>query len=73
MTSICCVCNKIKQQGMWVAGEVSAEQEQLSHGYCPACYAKMLVDIHSFMGQQENRHPLSVPAAPAAGFVGACA
>ncbi len=73
MISICCVCNKIKHRGRWVAAEVCTEQEQLSHGYCPACYEQVMEDISLFLGNEETTQPLPVHAIPTPEFVGACA
>jgi hypothetical protein len=54
-----------------VAAEVFAE-EQLSHGYCPACYNEVLEDIRLFLHKQVKEqtvaHTESIPA-----LIGACA
>ncbi len=73
MTRICCVCNKIKYQEQWVAAEVFAEQEQLSHGYCPVCYAEVLADISVFLSEEETVPPLPVHAMADSDCIGTCA
>lgn len=73
MISICCVCHKIKHHGRWVAAEVFAEQEQLSHGYCPACYVQVLADINLFLGREETAQPPPAHAIPIPELAGVCA
>lgn len=43
---MCCECRRIKRPGLlwgwrWVQAEPSAE-EDVSHGYCPECYAEVM-------------------------------
>jgi hypothetical protein len=73
MITICCVCNKIKHQEQWAAGQVVAEQEQLSRGYCPSCYAELLIDISTFTSKGETVPPLPVHVMTASDCVGVCA
>jgi len=34
MTTVCCVCQKVKVNGEYVESETSS---RVSHGYCPEC------------------------------------
>ena len=74
MIKICCVCNRIKHRGTWIAAEVFDEKEQLSHGYCPTCYDSVLEDISLFLHKEEKDLAMLAPQIVSASeCVGVCA
>ena len=58
MTKICCVCSKVEQNGDWLAGCVISTGEQLTHGYCPACYEEAMEDLCQVVNQEYPVRPL---------------
>jgi len=50
MTKMCCVCRKVEEEGQWSAGRCLGENEQVTHGYCPECYAVVMTEIEEFIG-----------------------
>ncbi len=45
MITQCCVCKKVRQDdGSWTSQETEGRMD-ISHGYCPKCYAQVLKDI----------------------------
>lgn len=46
MTTICCVCKKVKCSKGWEDLEISFD-DPISHGYCPKCYRKWIGEICS--------------------------
>jgi hypothetical protein len=47
---MCCVCHKVEADGQWSAGRCLGEKEQVTHGYCPECYAVVMTEIERFIG-----------------------
>ena len=52
----CCVCKKIRIDGVWRASDPSAPRfEEVSHGYCPSCADDAFREVreyhrHNFRG-----------------------
>ncbi len=45
----CCVCKKIRIDGVWTAPTVSQiGKEQVSHGYCPACADDAFAELRAY-------------------------
>lgn len=53
MVTVCCICQKTKTEQGWIALR-HAQEEMLSHGYCPACAERVLEELKEF------RHGLAV-------------
>lgn len=44
----CCVCQRIKTDRGWQYRFIPFEHgEAVSHGYCPSCYQKAIVEIEN--------------------------
>lgn len=43
----CCVCNKIREDGQWVAAAPVTQDDAVSHGYCPTCLEQAHREIRS--------------------------
>ena len=41
----CCICHKVHGEHGWVHRDRVAISGRVSHGYCPSCYRKALVDL----------------------------
>ena len=42
----CCVCKKIKIDNKWIDKVPSSKADNMrTHGYCPKCYTKVLLQI----------------------------
>jgi hypothetical protein len=41
--TICCVCQRKKGENGWEKGMIKPFAD-LSHGYCPECYQKIMID-----------------------------
>ena len=52
MTKMCCVCHKVEEGGQWNTDRAFAEDERVTHGYCPECYAAVMAEIEGFIGQK---------------------
>ena len=50
MIKMCCVCRKVEEAGQWSTGHCLGENEQVTHGYCPECYAVVMTEIEQFIG-----------------------
>lgn len=49
MTRMCCVCHKVEQGGEWRALRMVADDQRVTHGYCPVCFAETMVQIEEFI------------------------
>jgi hypothetical protein len=45
MMRMCCVCHRIERNGAWEPVSSLSENEQVTHGYCPACYAEAMAEV----------------------------
>ncbi|WP_028583004.1 hypothetical protein [Desulfogranum mediterraneum] len=57
MTRVCCICKKVEHAGNWGYPDSKSGVERFSHGYCPACFSRVMREIDSFI---VSRHPLVV-------------
>jgi len=46
MTRVCCVCNRIEEDGAWILPQGPVDG-RVSHGFCPACYRRMLAAVEA--------------------------
>lgn len=52
----CCVCNKMRDRGRWKdPPDVERGEQEVSHGYCPSCAAKVFAEIRN--RHQEDEEP----------------
>jgi hypothetical protein len=49
MTRMCCVCHKVEQGGEWRSLSMVSEDKQVTHGYCPICFAETMVQIEDYI------------------------
>ena len=50
MTLICCICNKKENDNLWTEEFILEENELVSHGYCPHCFAEVMDEIQESIG-----------------------
>lgn len=50
MTTQCCVCGKIRQEGQWaVPAPDSLDKGDITHGYCPECAAQAMAEVQRYL------------------------
>ncbi len=49
MTRMCCVCRRVEQKGRWHRLIRSNEEELVTHGYCPECFAVTMAEIQRYI------------------------
>ena len=54
MIKICCVCHRVEQKNIWVRPAVATVTDKISHGYCPACYQEMLLELDRYSVQEKT-------------------
>lgn len=52
MRRMCCVCQRTEGCGGWQLLPPPAENEAVTHGYCPGCYAQVMAEIRGIMQQR---------------------
>ncbi len=53
MTKICCVCQRVENGSHWREEYEFAENERVTHGYCPLCFDIIMAEL------MESRDELS--------------
>ncbi|WP_028579755.1 hypothetical protein [Desulfogranum japonicum] len=48
MVTLCCVCGRIEQRGEWLDTSDLADNELVSHGYCPDCFNEAIQNIDRY-------------------------
>jgi hypothetical protein len=48
MTTICCICRRVEDAGDWKSSKDCTCQGELSHGYCPACFSRVLRETRGY-------------------------
>lgn len=65
MITQCCVCKKVHTAQGWRPPSPALLAQMtgpISHGYCPECLSKALIDIESFVKPARAQHePLEMP------------
>lgn len=51
MRRICCVCQRIEQEGEWRSVLLLAEDELVTHGYCPECFEEAMAEVAELVGE----------------------
>ena len=51
MTTVCCVCRRIRGEQGWLERRRSQDEGRLSHGYCPECYRQAMAMLRLDQGQ----------------------
>ena len=71
MTRMCCVCSKVEQGGSWRPLHQLSADRQVTHGYCPECYAVTMAEIEEFISEKAvgqfgavGWSPLNSPGGP---------
>jgi len=42
----CCVCKKVRENGLWTfTDQVALDRQNVSHGYCPQCAANAFAQL----------------------------
>ncbi len=73
MTKICCVCQRVENGSHWKEEYEFAENERVTHGYCPLCFDVIMAELMESMdglspegcgvhcaGQEKKQHNLCV-------------
>ncbi len=56
MLTVCCSCNRVKEQETWVVNYRDETSDPISHGYCPDCYGEIMDELSVVFGRDnENR------------------
>ncbi len=45
MTKICCVCQRVENGSHWKEEYEFAENERVTHGYCPLCFDVIMAEL----------------------------
>lgn len=53
MQRMCCVCQKTKSDGQWLAMPVEISGP-VTHGYCPECFAEVMAEIQALFALRHN-------------------
>jgi hypothetical protein len=60
MRRICCVCQRIEQEGEWRSALFLSVDEMVTHGYCPECFDEAMAAVEELMGELvSGAQPLS--------------
>ena len=51
MRRICCVCQRIEQEGEWRSDLFLSEDQMVTHGYCPECFGEAMAEVEELMGE----------------------
>ncbi len=45
MLTVCCVCNRTKQEEEWGMEYLGPASLEVSHGYCPDCFDELMEEL----------------------------
>lgn len=45
MTKICCVCQRVENGAHWKNDYEFADNERVTHGYCPLCFDVIMAEL----------------------------
>ena len=48
MTTMCCICRRVEEEGAWKSSAECTCRGQLSHGYCPTCFAAVMEETREY-------------------------
>ncbi len=51
MRRICCVCQRIEQEGEWRSALFLSVDEMVTHGYCPECFDEAMAEIEELVSE----------------------
>ncbi len=51
MLTVCCSCNRVKEQEAWVINYRDPSDDPVSHGYCPDCYTEIMDELSVVFGR----------------------
>ncbi len=72
MTRMCCICNKVEQGGQWKVCRAMPDGEPVTHGYCPDCYVKVMMEIEEFISEKGMYAPAAASWSPLNGSYSQC-
>ncbi len=49
---MCCVCHRVEQEGGWRQVSELSVDAVVSHGYCPDCFAEVMMEIRAAIGNR---------------------
>lgn len=52
MRRMCCVCQRTERDGEWLPVPAQADDEPVTHGYCPECYALVMAEIRRTIAER---------------------
>jgi hypothetical protein len=62
MRRVCCVCQRIEQEGEWLSALFLSVDEMVTHGYCPECFDEAMAEVEELVGE------LATGARPSSGW-----
>ncbi len=54
MLTVCCSCNRVKEQEAWVINYRDPSNDPVSHGYCPDCYVEIMDELSVVFGRDKR-------------------
>ena len=54
MLTVCCSCNRVKEQEAWVVNYRDPTGDPVSHGYCPDCYVEIMDELSVAFGRDRK-------------------
>ena len=54
MLTVCCSCNRVKEQEAWVVNYRDPTDDPVSHGYCPDCYVEIMDELSVAFGRDRK-------------------
>jgi len=54
MLTVCCSCNRVKEQEAWVVNYRDETGDPVSHGYCPDCYGEIMDELSVVFGRDSG-------------------
>jgi len=56
MTTVCCVCQRRKSGRGWTLRPAKAANvNRVSHGYCPQCYDRLMIQLASHAEKSQRQ------------------
>lgn len=53
----CCVCKKVRMEGVWRAADPTSQRpDEMSHGYCPSCADDAFREVREYHRHNFQRY-----------------
>lgn len=60
MLTVCCSCNRVKEQEAWVMNYRDPSNDPVSHGYCPDCYTEIMDELSVTMAPADRKRDVGL-------------